>query len=145
MRKHRTILLATALLFMGASCGSNTINQSSQQTKDTQQLAVEPQLENFPTEIPLYPKSKVISSGYHGAFGSNAKLETIDKGSVVIAWYKAELIKQGWFISTEENVSGDEVLIARTKRGATMLITTIINSYDKTTISIRFAPQPSRG
>lgn len=98
--------------------------------------------DGFPTDVPLYPGAKVKASvagaGQQGG-GHYVTLESSASIADIGAWYKKEVVAQGWAIETDATVSGSVMIGA--KKDTRNLVVTITGDGDTVAIGLVVAQQ----
>ncbi len=91
---------------------------------------------NFPSDVPIYPKSKVlVSINYSDKHVNTLSLETGDKISQIEKFYKKELASKGWKI--EKVFSTDKsVMFTGSKANRTAGIAVTVGEKSRNTITI---------
>ena len=92
---------------------------------------------DFPTDVPIYPGAKVQASvaGAQGQTGSHyAALETTDALGTVIAWYKKEIVAQGWTVASDATIQGN--LIMGATKDTRELSVTVTGDQGKVTVGL---------
>ncbi len=94
--------------------------------------------DDWPSDVPVYPGSTVTYSGSSnpqtGQSGVAAVFTSKDGGDKVVAYYKRELVSQGWTIDATQE-SGGYTIMSATKESRNLALT-IVESDGTTTISI---------
>jgi hypothetical protein len=65
----------------------------------------------FPEDVPIYPGADVIG-GMAAGGGGMVTLQTGDDPEKVAAFYRENLVKEGWSLATEMDLGGQRVLAA---------------------------------
>ncbi|MEQ8168419.1 MAG: hypothetical protein ABRQ38_05950 [Candidatus Eremiobacterota bacterium] len=91
---------------------------------------------DFPSDVPIYPKSKVlVSINYSDKHVNTLSLETDDKISQIEKFYKKELASKGWKI--EKVFSTDKsVMFTGSKKNRTAGIAVTVGAKSRNTITI---------
>jgi len=65
--------------------------------------------DGFPEDVPIYPDAKVVGSMLAGG-GGMVTLQTGDDPGEVTAFYRENLVKEGWSIASEMDLGGQHLL-----------------------------------
>ncbi|MBN1916172.1 hypothetical protein JW796_04270 [Candidatus Dojkabacteria bacterium] len=80
---------------------------------------------SFPTDVPVYPNSEVgVSSSTNNESGKSIyiSLSTTDSPGEVVSFYKEEIVKEGWSITSETEFLGFSILAKKGERDLTIYI-----------------------
>ncbi|NOS68117.1 MAG: hypothetical protein HOO67_07220 [Candidatus Peribacteraceae bacterium] len=166
IRTTTAVTIASALLLLpacGRKAAENAMEQQIRQetggdadvdmnadgsmqvtTKDGTYNAGNNQLpEDWPTDAPIYAGAKIqfsgSANGTTGKPGSAAVLTTSDSAADVVTYYKAELAKQGWTISSTMEAQGTSIFGAT--KGTRALSLLIGSAEGQTSITIGIGEQ----
>jgi dolichyl-phosphate-mannose--protein O-mannosyl transferase len=66
--------------------------------------------DDFPKDVAIYPKAKVIASNKEKNGTMSVVLEITDSAQQVVTFYKEKLKENGWTIENETNMTGMAML-----------------------------------
>jgi hypothetical protein len=92
---------------------TNTPNDTKAPVNNGQPMEVASLPENMPANIPIYPGAAVDSvNDYPGGENRNITLSLIAEASIteVNEWYREALSQNGWFIKSDKNVAGYQII-----------------------------------
>lgn len=95
--------------------------------------------EDFPKDIPVYPKAKITSvfDSKEGMVGSGLTQETVDGIDKIVSWYRDECKKQGWKLIGEDRLS--EAMASVTFQKGTRIGGLSVIKVDDGTVTISFS------
>lgn len=116
-----------------ATGGNASVNDNGEVTVRTDQgtWSSSGQLpKDFPSDVPLYPGSKVqasVAADQQQGGGQYVGLESTDSSDKVVTWYKQQLPAKGWKLSTNFETGGG-VMFSGTKDTRNVMVTVAADS-----------------
>jgi len=99
--------------------------------------------ENWPSDVPVYDDAQITFSGSasqgNGKMGTMVMLQTEDSVEDVVAYYKDEIVKQGWKIDATMQMGGSTVMAAT--KGSRVVSMQVAASGEGTVITLGIGEQ----
>jgi|SRR5688572_7672855 hypothetical protein len=147
MKISRSVVLLAAVALVGAGCMPAPAAKPPEQPASNQRIpdrnfapteATIP--ENFPTDFPRYPGSKVFSA-FSDESQAILSLTSEDEATVIMAWHRQEFVQNGYAVG-EKGAQGNTATETFIKDGIRFFVNTIDQgtAKPKTLFSLRREP-----
>ena len=138
------VALLGVIALTGAGCGSSPTTRAPQEPAPTQRIpdrnfaSTDAQIpENFPTDFPRYPGSKVFSA-FSDESQAILSLTSEDDAVTIMTWNREDFLAKG-FVAGEKGAQGNTATETFTKDGVKFFVNTIDQgtAKPKTLFSLR--------